>query len=73
MGITIAASEADRTSQRSYLRDVMKKTKQAKPPSDEYARFEQLAKQLISVPKSEIDKREAEYQKKKAAKKKQAA
>lgn len=45
-----------------------------KPPSEEYARFENLAKQLIAVPKSEIDKREAEYQKhKKAAKKKRVA
>jgi predicted kinase len=32
-------------------------------------RFERLAKALIAVPKSEIDKREAEYQRKKAAKK----
>lgn len=46
----------------------------ADKPSEEYARFEKLAKQLISVPKSEIDKREAEYQKqKKAAKKKKHA
>jgi hypothetical protein len=47
----------------------MKKPKPSKP-SEEYARFENLAKQLISVPKSEIDKREAEYQRvKKSAKK----
>ena len=51
----------------------MKKSKTDKPPSEEYARFEKLAKQLISVPKSEIDKRQAEYEKKKAAKKKKAA
>ncbi len=52
----------------------MKKTKPTKPPSEEYTRFEQLAKQLISVPKSEIDKRQAEYQReKKAAKKRKAA
>ena len=51
----------------------MKKTKLTKPPSEEYARFEKLAKQLISVPKSEIDKRQAEYEKKKAAKKRKAA
>ena len=38
--------------------------------SDEYRRFEELAKQLISVPKSEIDKREAEYQRQKKAGKK---
>lgn len=48
--------------------------KQTKPPSDEYARFEKLAKQLISVPKSEIDKREAEYQRhKKTTKKRKTA
>ncbi|MFN2492256.1 MAG: hypothetical protein ABR501_05150 [Pyrinomonadaceae bacterium] len=51
----------------------MKKPKSHKPPSDEYSRFEKLAKQLISVPKSEIDKRQAEYEKKKAAKKRKAA
>jgi hypothetical protein len=51
----------------------MKKTKPTKQPSEEYARFEKLAKQLISVPKSEIDKRQAEYEKKRAVKKKRAA
>ena len=52
----------------------MKKAKTSKPPSDEYARFEDLAKRLIAVPKSEIDKREAEYQKqKKAGKKRRTA
>jgi hypothetical protein len=52
----------------------MKKSKTDKAPSEEYARFEKLAKQLISVPKSEIDKREAEYQRaKKTGKKKRIA
>jgi len=51
----------------------MKKAKSSKPPSEEYQRFEKLARQLISVPKSEIDKRQAEYEKKKAAKKRKAA
>ena len=51
-----------------------RKTRPDKTPSEEYARFEKLAKQLIAVPKSEIDKREAEYQKhKKASKKKRVA
>lgn len=51
----------------------MTKEKKSKP-SEEYARFENLAKQLISVPKSQIDKREAEYQKqKKSAKKRKIA
>ena len=51
----------------------LKKTKPSKPPSEEYSRFEKLARQLISVPKSEIDKRQAEYEKKKAAKRRKAA
>lgn len=52
----------------------MKKSKTNKPPSEEYQNFENLAKQLIAVPKSEIDKREAEYQKhKKASKKRKTA
>jgi hypothetical protein len=51
----------------------MKKAKPTKPPSEEYARFEKLAKQLISVPKSVIDKRQAEYEKKKTAKKRKVA
>jgi hypothetical protein len=48
------------------------KTNTRKEPatSEEYARFEKLAKQLISVPKSEIDKREAEYQRRKKQEKK---
>ncbi|MHB8635101.1 MAG: hypothetical protein ACYC96_01355 [Fimbriimonadaceae bacterium] len=33
----------------------------AKEPSDEYKAFEALAKQVLSVPKAEIDRREAEY------------
>jgi hypothetical protein len=46
----------------------------ASQPSEEYQRFEKLAKELISVPKSEIDKREAEYQRtKRITKKKQTA
>ena len=39
----------------------MKKSKSEKP-SEEYSRFEKLAKSIIAVPKSEIDKREAQYQ-----------
>jgi hypothetical protein len=43
-------------------------------PAEEYQRFEKLAKSLLAVPKSEIDKREAEYQRhKKAGKKRSAA
>ena len=51
--------------------------KKAKPPSkntsQEYDRFEQFVKELVSVPKSELDKREAEYQRKKLAEKKRKA
>jgi hypothetical protein len=43
----------------------MKKQKASKPPSEEYSRFEKLAKQLIAVPKSELDKRQLEYEKQK--------
>ena len=39
----------------------------SKGPSEEYQRFEKLAKQLISVPKSEIDRRQAEYEKRKTS------
>jgi uncharacterized small protein (DUF1192 family) len=52
----------------------MKKTKSKTDHSEEYSRFEKLAKQLIAVTKSEIDRREAEYQKhKKTGKKKRVA
>ena len=43
-------------------KEAQMKKGQSKPPSEEYANFEKLAKQLISVPESEIEKREAEYQ-----------
>jgi hypothetical protein len=53
----------------------VKKTKPTKPPSEEYSRFEQLARQVIAVPKSELDKRQAEYERerKKDVKKKKVA
>ena len=40
-------------------------------PSPEFAAFEKLAKEVLKVPKTEIDRREAEYQKKKRSKSKQ--
>jgi hypothetical protein len=50
------------------------KKKPSKPPSEEYARFESLVRQVIAVSKSEIDKRQAQYEKdRKAAKKRKAA
>jgi hypothetical protein len=45
----------------------------AKPPSQEYSRFEQLAREIIAVPKRELDKREAAYRRKKLAEKKRKA
>lgn len=39
-------------------------------PESEAERFRDFVKEVMSVPKSEIDKREAEYQAEKAAKKK---
>jgi hypothetical protein len=50
----------------------MKKSKPKEPPSEEYTRFEQLARAVIAVPKKELDKREAAYQRKQAAKKRTA-
>ena len=51
----------------------MKKSKPAKTTSEEYQRFESLVRQVIAVPKSEIDKRQAAYERKKVAKKKKVA
>lgn len=51
----------------------MRKAKPTKPASEEYQRFEKLAKALIAVPKGVIDKRQAEYEKQKSAKKKRLA
>jgi hypothetical protein len=52
----------------------MKKPKPNKPPSEEYANFQKLFKTVVAVPKSELDKREAEYQRtKKAGKKRKVA
>ena len=48
----------------------MKKSKSSDKPSEEYQNFEKLAKSIIAVPKSEIDKREAEYQRQKKSQKK---
>ncbi len=69
MGLTASTCKADGAFRGESK---VKKTK-SKPQSEEYSRFEKLAKQILSVPKSEIDKREAQYQRKKAAKKRKAA
>ena len=44
----------------------MKKKATSKAKSEEYDRFEKLAKALITVPRSEIDKRRTEYEKKRS-------
>ena len=36
------------------------KTRQPKP--NEFTRFEELAKKLVSVPKAEVDKQKAKYE-----------
>lgn len=47
----------------------MKKTYVDTPGNSKFHRFEKAVKQILSVPKEEIDKREAEYQRtKKTAK-----
>lgn len=51
----------------------MKKAKEPEPKSEEFRRFEELTKQIISVPKSEIDKRKEEYKREKSGKKKRPA
>jgi hypothetical protein len=51
----------------------MKKVKPSKPPSEEYSRFENLAREIIAVPKRELDQREPAYQRKKLAEKKRKA
>jgi hypothetical protein len=48
----------------------MKKERGGKSHSEEYKRFEKLAKAIIAVPKSEIDKRQAEYERQKKTNKK---
>lgn len=41
----------------------MKKLQQAKQPqSDEFTRFEQTLRNLMAVPKSEVDKEKAKYE-----------
>jgi hypothetical protein len=50
----------------------MKKAKPTRPPSEEFRRFEEFTKRLMSVPKSEIDKKKAEYDRKKTKRQKAA-
>lgn len=45
----------------------------AKPEPTPFEKFQTFAKKVLSVPKSEIDRREAEYQKKRGGKDKKAA
>ncbi len=38
------------------------KSKESEPKSEEFARFEQALRGLMSVPKSEVDKEKAKYE-----------
>lgn len=49
------------------------KAKQPEPKSEELKRFEEMTRQIISVPKSEIDRRQAEYEREREQKKKRPA
>ncbi len=40
----------------------MKKAKDPEPKSDEFVRFEQTLRKLVAVPKSEVDKEKAKYE-----------
>ena len=40
----------------------MRKAKEPKPKSEEFTRFEQTLRNLIAVPKSEVDKERAKYE-----------
>ena len=55
--------------------DKVKKGTPKSEKSEEYSRFESLVRQVIAVPKKELDRREAAYQRdrKKEAKKKKVA
>jgi len=48
-----------------------KKIFEDRPGKSNFRRFEKAVKQILSVPKEEIDKREAEYQRTKKTAKKQ--
>jgi len=45
----------------------MKKTKATSNEKSEFKRFEEFTHRLIAVPKKEIEKKKAEYERKKAA------
>jgi len=51
----------------------MKRSKPKESPSEEFKRFEDFTRRLMAVSKKEIDAEKAKYERKKAAKKKQAA
>ena len=42
-------------------------------PADAFGRFKELTRKLVSVPKTEVDAKEAAYQRKKARKKRKSA
>lgn len=51
----------------------MSRAKEPEPKSEEFKRFEEMTRQIVSVPKSEIDRRQAEYEREREQKKKMPA
>lgn len=51
----------------------MSKPKEPEPKSDEFKRFEEMTRKIVSVPKSEIDRRQAEYEREREQKRKRPA
>lgn len=49
---------------------MMRKAKEPEQKSEEFRRFEEMTKQIVSVPKSEIDRRQAEYEREREQKRK---
>lgn len=54
------------------VHQMAKKTFEDRPGIENFSRFEKFVKEVINVPKKEIDKREAEYQRTKKTAKKQS-
>jgi hypothetical protein len=53
--------------------DKVKKAKTQAEKPEEFKRFEEFTRRLMAVPKKEIDKERAKYEKHKATKKRKAA
>jgi hypothetical protein len=49
------------------------KPKEPEPKSEEFKRFEEMTRQIVSVPKREIDRRQAECERERVQKRKRPA